>query len=188
MLADIYTGTFKLNSPFLVNPSCPTGNCAWNSSSVHDVTLYASLGVCGKCQDSTTSLKKTCAVWDQPFSENSPNGQTNITAPYCNYTLPNRLSIAGNDMSLPLLVASPELANTTQFQHLATPFSILSIIRGGWTNRDVNGNLIAQPDYGSLTTSYLQNASSSECALYPCVRYYSANVINDTFSENILDT
>jgi hypothetical protein len=191
MLGDIYTGIFNYNGSSLVSPSCPTGDCLWNSSSALNVTSYASLGVCGKCQDSTASLQKSCATWPAPTMAytNDNDANINITSPYCNYTLPNGLSLAGNSVfpSIPLIATSGEVVNSTQFQHLANPFSILSIIRGDWTNRYENGTESDDAFDGDLAASYLNNATSTECALYHCVRLYNAAVVNGTFKEEVVE-
>jgi hypothetical protein len=199
MLGDIYTGIFNFNGSSLVTPSCPTGDCAWNSSSIQPVTSYASLGVCGKCQDSTASLQKSCGTCSAPTAEYITrtegdiavgNDVVNITSPYCNYTLPNGLSLAGNNVfpTIPYLNSSGVITNNTQFQHLATPFTIFSMIRAGWTTRFENGTEIDNAFDGVPAASYLKNATSLECALYPCVRLYNATVVNGTFKEHIIET
>lgn len=68
MLGDIYTGMINFNGTSLFSPSCPTEDYKLNSTSVvpDAVTLYASLGVFGKCQDSTCSLRKSCGTWSAP--------------------------------------------------------------------------------------------------------------------------
>jgi hypothetical protein len=191
MLGDVYTGIFNYNGSTSVSPFCSTGDCSWNLSSTNPVTSYASLGVCGKCQDSTADLQKTCGTRSAPANFANDDGVTiNITVPYCNYTLPNGLSLTGNATfpTFSLLQTSGEIVNNTQFQDLANPFSIFSIIRAVWTNRFENGTEVEIPPHSDPSTSYLKNASSTECALYPCVRLYTAAVANGVFKEQILDT
>jgi hypothetical protein len=142
MLADIYTGIFKFNGSSNVTPLCLTGDCAWGNSSTQPATSYASLEVGGKCHDSTASLQKSCGTWSAPTADfiaitdgDIPLGNRpfNITSPYCNYTLPNGLSLAGNSIfpNIPKLNTSGLIVNNTQFEYLATPFTIFSMMRAG---------------------------------------------------------
>jgi hypothetical protein len=61
-------------------------------------------------------------------------------------------------------------------------------MRAGWTNRYENGTQVDNAYNGDRAASYLNNATSFECALYPCVRLYNATVANGTFREHIIDT
>jgi hypothetical protein len=212
MLGDIYTGFFNFNGSSFVTPFCPTGDCAWNSSSTPNVTSYASLGVCGKCQSSTANLKKSCGTVVTE-TEDANAVEFNITVPYCNYTLPNGLTLPGNAFTAlagdgstpyPLMRTSGEVTNTTNFKHLAFPFSVLSLIRANWAYIYENGTVTDNPSYGEVTDSdgnpppdapvgalfspFLHNATSAECALYYCVQLYNAGVANGTFKESVIDT
>jgi hypothetical protein len=205
MFASIYTGIFDFNSSSLVRPSCPSGNCAWNTT-VPEVTTYASLGVCGKCQDSTTHLQKSCGTTLAESNTRDPITfiPYNITVPYCNYTLPNGLSMPGTpNGTYTYMTSSSVIQNITQFTNLSNPFSVLSTIRSTWTDVYENGTQTNHPEepqvtdaagqplstpIGELYAPFLSDAISTECALYYCVRSYSASVINGTFSERIVDT
>jgi hypothetical protein len=207
MLGDIYTGIFNFNGSSFVTPFCPTGDCAWNSSSTPNITSYASLGVCGKCEDSTSYLKTSCGKASAGTTiYDSNHVQYNITTPYCNYTLPNGLSLPGNSyLPYPLMVTSGNVSKTTHFQHQANAFSILSTIRANWASfiyengtetedpdtvqtTDSDGNPLPGGPVGEMSAPHLHNATSTECALYYCVRLYNAGVANGTFHESVLDT
>lgn len=207
MLASIYTGVFDFNRTSLVTPSCPSGNCAWNTT-VPDITTYSSLGVCSKCQDSSVHLQKSCSTTTASSYQitDLTGAPYNLTAPYCNYTLPNGLSLSGvPDGSYKYIAASGELQNMTQFQNLSNPFSILSTIRSTtWAYVYANGTVVDdQPDIplttddagnsinvpdGERFTYYLKEAASTECALYYCIQSLSSAVINGSYSETITDT
>jgi hypothetical protein len=183
MLGDIYTGTYNLNGTFQTAPTCPTGNCTWAEP-------YLSLGVCSQCLDATSAIQESCSKYDGDFDYN-PDTPDSVVS-YCNYSLPNGLSIAGtpstSDSFFPSLNISSSITNTTRFQQIGTPISIVSLLRADWIMKFVNGAIDQPASDGDNAYAAVTKARATECALFACVKKYNASVENGVFEENLLST
>lgn len=139
-----------------IQATCSTGNCTWSDT-------VTTLAVCSECHDSTLALIKSCATYD--------NGGDAV--PYCNYSLPNSLALAGiadSDGTTTLFTSSGETTNTSFFDGIKSPVGILSTI----------GNT-----HGS---QYPGDVYSNQCALSWCIQKYNVSVQQNNMTSKLIDT
>jgi hypothetical protein len=139
-----------------IQPTCSTGNCTWTNT-------VTTLAVCSECHDATKSLDKSCATFDN-------NGQPGS---YCNYSLPNGLSLAGvpdSDGFTTLFTTTGELTNTSFFQDLKNPVGILSTL-GSTHGGQIPGDVF-----------------SNQCALSWCIQKYNVSVSQNNMTSKLVDT
>lgn len=139
-----------------ITPTCSTGNCTWADT-------VTTLAVCNECRETTDSLIKNCATYD--------SGGEAVS--YCNYSLPNTLTLPGTMDSLghtTLFTSSGELTNTSFFENIRSPVGILSTI----------GN--------THGTQYPGDVFSMQCALSWCIQKYNVSVSQNNMTSKLVDT
>ncbi|OAG43108.1 hypothetical protein AYO21_02727 [Fonsecaea monophora] len=175
MVGAIYSGIYQYTDLSEVkNVSCPTGNCTWHET-------YTSMAVCSACHDVTASLQKSCGTQLVPSQD---VGASDISLPYCNYSLPNGLTVSGvpsaNYSSIDVS------ANTTNAIHFdgATALSVLSVIQTQWgPGVEAWGNLVPASDINGIATK-----QAFECGIYYCVQKFNTSVSRGRLSERVVDT
>lgn len=148
-------GSEGLSTSVPLEPQCSTGNCTWSDTVV-------TLGVCSECHDTTANLKESC---EPPFFEGD-------TGKYCNYTLPNGLtlsSIIGNDSFYTIFTASSGSANTSFLEDLQSPIVVLSTIG-------------IQHNYSTVIPAF-----SNQCALSFCVQKYNVSMRKGNLTSTLID-
>ena len=176
MLGAVYTGIFDTANTFDVNPVCPTGNCTW--------TPYASLGVCSKCVDLTSTISRSCSTYEQPIQNSNGDITSNSSIPNCNYTMPDdgpSLSGLGfsGDSALGIFngISTPpmNISSGTLFRGMKSPISILNAIAGRWK---IRGQDIDQP----------HDTSAAQRALFYCVNRYETTVTKGVLHEMVVSS
>jgi hypothetical protein len=142
-----------------VAPFCPTGNCTFPD--------YRTVGMCNVCEDISDTIIRSC-----------------ITLPswtLCNFTLPSGLTldqshsgdermIMSTNITASVLAVSQIMTYTQIFEYNQT--SLFNVTHGTLVgNNDLPTNIIA-----------------IQCSLFPCVRTYAVEVVQNQNNEVLLDT
>ncbi|OAL21747.1 hypothetical protein AYO22_07689 [Fonsecaea multimorphosa] len=177
MVGAIYSGIYQYTElSQMKNVSCPTGNCTW-------LETYTSMAVCSACHDVTASLKKSCGTALVPGQDDGVHPASNVSLPYCNYTLPNGLNVSGvpavNYSSIDI---SSNTGNSIHFD-ADTALSVLSIIQTTWGPAvDGKGDATAASDIMGIA-----DKQAFECGVYYCVQKFNTSVSRGTLSERVVD-
>lgn len=90
------------------------------------------MGICGQCFNVTDSLIKTCATASNGTRNSTGTPESDVDAPYCNYTLPNGLQLSGiSSANISIIEASSAHENSINFNDSAT-ISVFSTIQRNW--------------------------------------------------------
>ncbi|KAF7509001.1 hypothetical protein GJ744_008396 [Endocarpon pusillum] len=157
MKAAIYNGIFYHNTSVTgtaVLANCPTGNCTFPE--------YASMAICSRCRDVTSSIKNVCVP-----SGYAPNRCVMRSA------LPNGLTMPNYNTEETFTYINTS-TNESLNEKTSTDF-------WNFVNLTV---LIANRDVESVLTSYV--FSAFDCDFHFCVQKYASEVSNGVFSEHIL--
>lgn len=167
MLSAVYGGLFASDhaSQLSVTPDCSTGNCTWTEP-------YATLGVCSKCYDITSSIQEQCA----PIPNNTATEYGDV---HCNYSLPHGLEIDGSvTTGTSMQVRGMPWYNTTEgtvnFKTLRYPLAIMYLLN------------VTTPPSGN--SSVATSTFAAECALQYCVKKYNGSVSVGKLNETLMDT
>lgn len=158
------------------NVDCPLGNCTWPEA-------YTSLAVCSKCFDITASLKESCGTIQVLSVDDGSHPVTNLSLPYCNYTLPNGLKATGVPSgNYSVLEMSSKREDSVHFDANSS-LTIFSTITTDWG--------YGVPFWNNLTPEYgifgIGSKQAVECAAYYCVQKFNALVMEGKFFETQID-
>ncbi len=163
-------GLYGINASVDIVPDCVSGNCTWANT-------IATIGVCSECFDATPKIVESCGTYN--YSGGS--------SPYCNYSYagasayddPNLLlsGILDSDTGVQTIFAAsagygPSAygpSSSMFFKKIAYPVGLVTTI--GITRGDQNRI----------------NATGTECALFYCVKKYSASVNQTVLHEKLVD-
>ena len=175
MQAAMLGGIYQLR-PDPITPNCPTGNCTFSAA-------YSSAGWCSKCEDITDMI----LVEDVP--------ETNITIPFGDSTVEVlepahqqaviRITDELNNFTLDLaagLNGPPRLAfDVLGYEEDASGPKIRMLLGSDGPEMNFGKPFDYEPD-SWVTKKY----GAASCQLNPCVRKYSAEVVNGNMTETML--
>lgn len=173
MKAAIYDGIFYHNTSVTgaaVSANCPTGDCTFPE--------YASIAICSRCRNVTSSIKDVCVPIDTTRASGNVTNNCVMHA-----TLPNGLTMRNGHSTAPMNDYIYNYMNTSTNESLNEKTST-----GFWNLVNLTV-LIANVDIESLEINYdlmYRNPIAFDCDFYFCVRKYASKVSNGVFSEHIL--
>ncbi|MCJ1377577.1 hypothetical protein MMC17_000672 [Xylographa soralifera] len=157
-----------LNSFKVPVGGCSTGNCTFS-------VPYQTMGMCSICTEVTNLVAGTCVGF----------GPNSTAPPVCNYSLPSGTTLPAESIegkswitaSLTSSITSPLINGSVSvleflINRLDLPACFAEI--GGCLNTTCNGI-----DCG---------VTASDCAFYPCVQNYTAQVSNGNLTEVLLNS
>jgi len=162
LMAAVYDGVFSKNltrSTSSITPYCSTGNCTFPS--------YASLGVCSKCHNVTSSLRFT--------TEPNPLGSI------YNYTLPNGHSLISAETSIAYLnISASSGPSTLPSNPLHLNSDVLSAYQSAGTITNISVVTGIDPSRPWTQTAW-------DCVLSFCAKSYNATESLNFFDETLLE-
>lgn len=165
------TNSSTADAPF----TCRAGNCTW--------PLFASLAVCPKCVNISSSLVKSRGYGTNGSMYHQPYADT-LESNYTTWQIPGRVALSNvdgwhwQDQSTATMRAfasanfTSDPSDTTSFRQLDTMVAAFSILQ-------------ADAQFVNNDTEWQDSTvSATECALYFCINLYNSSVINGTLFEN----
>jgi hypothetical protein len=168
MLGAIYSGIYQYTQKFDMPFTCSTGNCTWE-------TPFTTLAICSSCFDITSSLNKSSCGTERMTSSASSSGFEEVA--YCNYTLPNGLSLDGNPSHDMTFITLSGNRSDSVFARDASTLSVMSAIQAEWLSLD-NPNV----------SGFKPNPRATECHLNYCLQKLNTTVTKGVIEEDVVDT
>jgi hypothetical protein len=166
MAKAIYSGALEPPSTeaATIAYNCPTGNCKFLSS-LDTSAFFLSLGMCSYCEDVSHRVKQNGSYPSYYIS------------PWGSEPMPQVGEIyKWNNLPYQMAESSKTPANNSKFDEVINLQSLMMVLED------------PQSCEMSNTTHCPKHPWAVECALYPCVKSYAANVQGLVLSETIIST
>lgn len=168
--AAVYDALYNINSPSLaITTHCPTGNCTFPAN---HTASYSSIGVCSKCDDITDLIELSSTSYDTTALEYSwslPNGQ--------------ELKNAFQEGHFMVSNSTSAYRDKTTLQGIGASFANLSMLSLVGRNCTIGSSVADSTCPDSWLTAW-----AGECAMYFCVKSYSASIAAGVLTEDVVST
>ena len=161
----ISSSIFESQAASYLDPLCPSGNCTW--------PIFASLGFCSQCSDTTQYVQANSQCTEQQDSTTN-----------CTFSFPSTYKLIMSNMTENLAFVSKAWGdNVTGYDYDILPMT--STAHGTFAGIKDPMFAFSSLRFGS---DYDVIAAASECAFYVCVKSYNISVLNGQTSEEVVST